>query len=77
MVQASAAHQDTERKEKWDAFLDAYSVYLRDPSMANAASPPIDSSKPAYQRSGDTGSARKRRSLQAPTSQAPNPRPPL
>jgi hypothetical protein len=38
MVQASAAHQDTDRKKKWDAFLDAYSVYLRDPSMANAAS---------------------------------------
>jgi hypothetical protein len=37
MVQAAATHSDTERKQKWDAFLDAYSVYLRDPSMANAA----------------------------------------
>jgi hypothetical protein len=38
MVHASAARSDTERKQKWDAFLDAYSVYLRDPGMANAAS---------------------------------------
>jgi hypothetical protein len=28
---------NTQRREKWDAFLDAYSAYLREPSLTNAA----------------------------------------
>jgi len=38
MLEAPVKNNDVKRKEKWDAFLDAYSVYLRDPSLANAAS---------------------------------------
>lgn len=37
MLEAPVKNDDTKRKEKWDAFLDAYSVYLRDPSLVNAA----------------------------------------
>ena len=37
MLEAPVKNDDTKRKEKWDAFLDAYSVYLRDPNLANAA----------------------------------------
>jgi hypothetical protein len=29
--------EDAGRREKWDSFLDAYSTYLRDPSLVNAA----------------------------------------
>jgi hypothetical protein len=29
--------EDVERKQKWDSFLDAYSVYMRDPTPVNAA----------------------------------------
>ncbi len=28
---------DVERKSQWDRFLDKYSAYLNDPSLANAA----------------------------------------
>lgn len=38
MLEAPVKNDDTKRKAKWDAFLDAYSVWLRDPSLANAAS---------------------------------------
>ena len=37
MLEAPVKNDDTKRKQKWDAFLDAYSVYLRDPRLANAA----------------------------------------
>ena len=37
MLEAPVKNDDTKRKQRWDAFLDAYSVYLRDPSLANAA----------------------------------------
>lgn len=37
MLEAPVKNDNTKRKEKWDSFLDAYSVYLRDPSLANAA----------------------------------------
>ncbi len=38
MLRAPETKEDVERKQKWDSFLDAYSTYLRDPSLANAAS---------------------------------------
>ncbi len=37
MLEVPVKNDDTERKQKWDAFLDAYSLYLRDPSLTNAA----------------------------------------
>jgi hypothetical protein len=37
MLEAPVKNDDTKRTQRWDAFLDAYSVYLRDPSLANAA----------------------------------------
>ncbi len=38
MLQAiEPSTEESERKLKWDTFLDAYSTYLRDPSPINAA----------------------------------------
>jgi hypothetical protein len=37
MLQAPATRDEVERKARWDAFLDAYSAYLREPSLGNAA----------------------------------------
>jgi hypothetical protein len=37
MLETPVKNDDTKRQAKWDAFLDAYSLYLRDPSLANAA----------------------------------------
>jgi hypothetical protein len=37
MLEAPVKNDDTKRKEKWDAFLDAYSTYLRDPNLTTAA----------------------------------------
>ncbi len=38
MLETPVKNGDTERKQRWDAFLDAYSLYLREPSLNNAAS---------------------------------------
>jgi hypothetical protein len=34
---AVTSSEDFERKQKWDSFLDAYSLWLKDPSLINAA----------------------------------------
>ena len=38
MLPAPVTREESERRQRWDAFLDAYSAYLRDPSLASAAS---------------------------------------
>ncbi|HWN82906.1 MAG TPA: hypothetical protein VNM87_12470 [Candidatus Udaeobacter sp.] len=37
MLEAPLTREESERRQKWDAFLDAYSAYLRDPNLTNAA----------------------------------------
>lgn len=34
---ADISSEDLERRQKWDSFLDAYSIWLKDPSLINAA----------------------------------------
>ena len=38
MLPAPVTQEESERRQRWDAFLDAYSAYLRNPSLTSAAS---------------------------------------